>query len=70
MSGILSSTGMKCTFTPLTQKNTPWGDGTNGGILAPVSEGQRVINVHAGSKNGFTPNALLIFISRDTIIMK
>jgi ketopantoate reductase len=37
-----------------------WSDGNSAGRLAPVSKGQRVIIVHAGSENGFIPNALLM----------
>jgi hypothetical protein len=38
------------------------GDGTNAGLLAAISKGQRVITVHTGSENGFIPNALLMFV--------
>jgi len=44
-------------------KDHAWSDGTNAGLLAPVSKGQRVIIVHAGSENGFISNALLMFKS-------
>lgn len=40
-----------------------WSDGTTYGLHKPMSKGQRAIIVHAGSENGFVPNALLIFKS-------
>lgn len=38
-----------------------WTDGTTKGIKKPISKGQRVVIVHAGSETGFIPNALLTF---------
>ncbi|XP_037875263.1 uncharacterized protein LOC119630329 [Bombyx mori] len=36
-------------------------DGSTGGLKKPISKGQRVVIVHAGSEDGFVPNALLLF---------
>jgi hypothetical protein len=44
-------------------KDRAWSYGKSVGLLAPVSKGQRVIIVHAGSENGFIPHALLMFKS-------
>lgn len=38
-----------------------WTDGTSKGLKQPISKGQRVVIVHAGSEAGFIPNALLTF---------
>ncbi|XP_046416169.1 uncharacterized protein LOC124177619 [Neodiprion fabricii] len=38
-----------------------WADGSTEGLKKPVSKGQRLVIVHAGSENGFVPNALLLF---------
>ncbi|KAH9639654.1 hypothetical protein HF086_009107, partial [Spodoptera exigua] len=38
-----------------------WSDGSLKGIKKPVSKGQRLAIVHAGSEAGFVPNALLLF---------
>lgn len=38
-----------------------WTDGTTSGLKQPVSKGNRLIIVHAGGKDGFVPNALLMF---------
>ncbi|XP_045516861.1 uncharacterized protein LOC123709513 [Pieris brassicae] len=38
-----------------------WTDGTTKGLKKPISKGQRVVIVHAGSDTGFIPNALLPF---------
>jgi len=38
-----------------------WTDGTTKGLKKPISKGQRVVIVHAGSEAGFIPNALLTF---------
>ncbi|KAL0880990.1 hypothetical protein ABMA27_002142 [Loxostege sticticalis] len=38
-----------------------WTDGTTKGLKKPISKGQRVVIVHAGSETGFIPNALLTF---------
>jgi hypothetical protein len=59
----LSSTCTKRTFTPYTQKKKNCREGTNAGLPASVSTGQRVIIVHAGSENGLISNALLMLIS-------
>ncbi|CAK1586058.1 unnamed protein product [Parnassius mnemosyne] len=40
-----------------------WTDGSSKGIKKPLSKGQRVVIVHAGSETGFVPNALLPFKS-------
>lgn len=40
-----------------------WSDGSRFGLKKSVSKGKRLIMVHAGSKNGFVPNALLMFHS-------
>ncbi|CAK1578045.1 unnamed protein product [Parnassius mnemosyne] len=40
-----------------------WTDGSSKGIKKPLSKGQRVVIVHAGSETGFVPNALLTFKS-------
>jgi hypothetical protein len=34
-------------------------DGMDAGVCAPVSRG-RVVILHAGSENGFIPNALIV----------
>jgi hypothetical protein len=39
---------------------TPATDGTNAGLLAPVTK-RRVTTVHADGENGFIPNALFMF---------
>ena len=46
-------------------KGHGWSDAQDTGLCAPISKGQRVIIVHAGSENGFIPNALLMFKSGD-----
>ncbi|XP_038207526.1 uncharacterized protein LOC119829196 [Zerene cesonia] len=38
-----------------------WSDGSTQGLKTPISKGQRLVIVHAGSENGFVPNALLLF---------
>lgn len=38
-----------------------WTDGSTKGLKTPISKGQRVVIVHAGSEAGFVPNALLTF---------
>ncbi|XP_021199802.3 uncharacterized protein LOC110383347 [Helicoverpa armigera] len=38
-----------------------WSDGSLKGLKKPISKGQRVVIVHAGSEAGFVPNALLLF---------
>ncbi|XP_046428166.1 uncharacterized protein LOC124183570 [Neodiprion fabricii] len=38
-----------------------WTDGSTQGLKKPISKGQRLVIVHAGSENGFVPNALLLF---------
>lgn len=38
-----------------------WTDESTQGLKKPISKGQRVVIVHAGSENGFVPNALLVF---------
>ena len=38
-----------------------WSDGPTEGLKKPISKGQRVVIVHAGSEAGFIPNALLTF---------
>lgn len=38
-----------------------WSDGSTKGLKKPISKGQRVVIVHAGSEAGFIPNALLLF---------
>lgn len=38
-----------------------WSDGYTKGFKQPISKGQRVVIVHAGSETGFVPNALLTF---------
>lgn len=38
-----------------------WTDGSTKGLKTPISKGQRVVIVHAGSVAGFVPNALLTF---------
>lgn len=38
-----------------------WTDGTEFGVKKQISTGQRLIIVHAGGKDGFIPNALLMF---------
>lgn len=40
-----------------------WTDGTNSGLLSPISKGKYAIIVHAGNENGFIDNALLVFKS-------
>ncbi|CAH2089437.1 unnamed protein product [Euphydryas editha] len=40
-----------------------WTDGSTEGLKKPISKGQRVVLVHAGSEMGFVPNALLTFKS-------
>lgn len=40
-----------------------WADGSTAGLKKPISKGQRVVIVHAGSEAGFVPNALLTFKS-------
>lgn len=44
-------------------KPCSWSDGSKEGLKAPISKGKRLIVVHAGSKDGFVPNAGLIFQS-------
>jgi hypothetical protein len=44
-------------------KDHAWSDGKNKALLAPISEGQRVIIIHVGSEKGFILNALLMFKS-------
>lgn len=43
-----------------------WSDDSAEGLKSPISKGQRLIIVHAGSEKGFIPNALLIFKSNQT----
>ncbi|PZC73745.1 hypothetical protein B5X24_HaOG208929 [Helicoverpa armigera] len=38
-----------------------WSDGSLKGLKKPISKGQRVVIVHAGSEAGFVPNVLLLF---------
>lgn len=38
-----------------------WSDGTTKGLKKPISKGQRIVIVHAGTETGFVPNALLTF---------
>lgn len=40
-----------------------WTDESTAGLKKPISKGQRVVIVHAGSEAGFVPNALLAFKS-------
>lgn len=40
-----------------------WADDSLLGLKKPISKGQRLIMVHAGGREGFIPNALLIFPS-------
>lgn len=40
-----------------------WTDGSTAGLKKPISKGQRVVIVHAGSEAGFVHNALLTFKS-------
>ncbi|XP_045459312.1 uncharacterized protein LOC123669766 [Melitaea cinxia] len=40
-----------------------WADCSTAGLKKPISKGQRVVIVHAGSEAGFVPNALLTFKS-------
>ncbi|XP_046684781.1 uncharacterized protein LOC124370533 [Homalodisca vitripennis] len=40
-----------------------WSDGSNKGLLTPISKGEYGIIVHAGNENGFIDNALLVFKS-------
>lgn len=40
-----------------------WSDNSKHFQKKPISKGQRAIMVHAGGKDGFIPNALLIFKS-------
>lgn len=40
-----------------------WADDSTLGLKKPISKGQRLIMVHAGGREGFIPNALLIFPS-------
>lgn len=40
-----------------------WADGSTKGLKKPISKGQRVVIVHAGSETGFVPSALLTFKS-------
>lgn len=40
-----------------------WSDGSAKGLKKPISKGQRVVIVHAGSEAGFVPNALAMFKS-------
>lgn len=42
-------------------KNMAWSDGSTKGLKKPISKGQRIVIVHAGSEEGFVPNALLLF---------
>lgn len=44
-------------------KDKAWSDDSNSGLKTPISKGQRLIIVHAGSENGFVPNSLLMFKS-------
>lgn len=41
--------------------NKSWSDGSTKGLKKPISKGQRVVIVNAGSEAGFVPNALLLF---------
>lgn len=44
-----------------------WTDDTNKGTMAmPSGKGGRLILLHAGSSNGFVPNSLLLFKSKNT----
>jgi hypothetical protein len=54
-------------FTSDIQKGQSWRDGKNEVLPASVSKGQGVIILHAGSENGFIPNALLMFKFGDKI---
>lgn len=47
-------------------KPSSWSDGTEHGLKTPISKGKRLIVVHAGSNQGFIPNALLVFKSNQT----
>lgn len=40
-----------------------WADNSSDGLKAPISKGRRLIVVHAGSNEGFIPNASLVFES-------
>uniref|UniRef100_A0A1X7VLI4 Tc1-like transposase DDE domain-containing protein n=1 Tax=Amphimedon queenslandica TaxID=400682 RepID=A0A1X7VLI4_AMPQE len=40
--------------------------GTSGGVTKPYGKGKRLIILHAGSENGWVPNAELAFQSGDT----
>jgi hypothetical protein len=40
-----------------------WSDGTTRGVKLSVAKGKRLIMVHAGSKDGFVQNGLLLFPS-------
>ena len=40
-----------------------WTDGTPLSIKKPISKGKRLIMLHAGGKEGFVPNVLLLFAS-------
>lgn len=44
-------------------KGKAWSDGSAQGLKCPISKGQRIVMVHAGSEAGFVPNALLLFKS-------
>lgn len=46
-----------------TKPNSWTDESTSGGLKTPVSKGQYAIIVHAGSEQGFVPNAMLIFKS-------
>ncbi|KAJ8728903.1 hypothetical protein PYW07_006599 [Mythimna separata] len=44
-------------------KGKTWSDDSAKGLKRPISKGQRIVMVHAGSEAGFVPNALLMFKS-------
>lgn len=46
-----------------------WSDNSQCFSKKPISKGQRAIMVHAGGKDGFIPNALLIFKSGNLLLM-
>ena len=50
-------------------KTKGWSDGSNKELKKPIGKGQRVVMVHAGSKDGFIPNALLMFKSGTVLFL-
>lgn len=44
-------------------KSKAWSDGSAKGLKCPISKGQRIVMLHAGSEAGFVPNTLLMFKS-------